>query len=349
VTTYYVDVTTGNDGDDGLTEGDAWQTLGFAASQVAAGDLVYVKASASYVVQDGATGAILTIDTAGTAALPIVWEGYTSTPGDDGTVTLDASVNTLTYGVLASVSGNLYNRFNNFRCTGASSIAFDFTTSRDSIILVNCRGDNSLVGVRADDVLICIDCQFDNNSSQGVVCDVLSAILFCSVFSNGSHGIQIDGSLVYGCLLYANTNENVSQGDNAVMYVLACTADGDNAATLGIDMSGASTLPVGAINNIIYDCVTGITGNASLGDTWKISRNNLFNSNTTDRTNWPSDASDVTGVPLFTDEAGRDYTLQAGSPAVNAGKNLLSDGADIGASQEQDAATTIISRPRRVM
>ena len=68
MTTYYVDVTTGLDTDTGLSEALAWQTLGYAANQVAAGDLVYVKNTASYVVADPDTATVVfEITTAGTS------------------------------------------------------------------------------------------------------------------------------------------------------------------------------------------------------------------------------------------------------------------------------------------
>ena len=79
---YYVDVTSGADGDSGLTEALAFQTLAKAADMIDDGDYVFVKASASYIVQDGATGAVMEIDDAGTTSALMIFEGYSTTPGD---------------------------------------------------------------------------------------------------------------------------------------------------------------------------------------------------------------------------------------------------------------------------
>ena len=88
---YYVDVTTGNDTDDGSTELLAWATLAKAADTATTiGDKVWVKASASYVVQDGANDCVMQITNTGSNSLPIIYEGYTDTPGDNGVVTIDA-------------------------------------------------------------------------------------------------------------------------------------------------------------------------------------------------------------------------------------------------------------------
>ena len=85
MTVYYVDGAIGNDGNDGLAEGssNAWATIDKAMNTVIAGDKVWVKATGNY-------NELATIDTAGTSSLNIVFEGYTSTTGDNGKVTIDA-------------------------------------------------------------------------------------------------------------------------------------------------------------------------------------------------------------------------------------------------------------------
>lgn len=67
----------GDDANVGTSEGsgNAWKTIDKAMNTVAAGDKVWVKASANYTE-------LVTIDTVGSIAAPIVFEGYTSTTGD---------------------------------------------------------------------------------------------------------------------------------------------------------------------------------------------------------------------------------------------------------------------------
>lgn len=68
-TTYYVDGASGSDGNAGTSTGAAWKTLGKASTSTAAGDTIYVKASATY-------NEILTFRSTGTASSPVIWEGY---------------------------------------------------------------------------------------------------------------------------------------------------------------------------------------------------------------------------------------------------------------------------------
>jgi len=76
--TYYI-ATDGDDTNDGLTISTPWKTMSYAASTaspVAAGDLVYIKA--------GNYGAeFVQFQKSGTASMPIVFEGYQNTPGDN--------------------------------------------------------------------------------------------------------------------------------------------------------------------------------------------------------------------------------------------------------------------------
>jgi hypothetical protein len=107
--TYYVSAATGSDADSGLTEALAWLTVDKAMNTVTAGDKVWVKADGNYAE-------LVTIDTAGTATTPIVFEGYTTTPGDGGRATITGSgarancmVSSLTAGT------HVYYIFKNFR------------------------------------------------------------------------------------------------------------------------------------------------------------------------------------------------------------------------------------------
>ncbi len=75
--TYYVDGAVGDDGNLGTSEGagNAWATLTKAMNTVAAGDKVWVKASATYTET-------MTMVTVGAQGTPIVFEGYTTATGD---------------------------------------------------------------------------------------------------------------------------------------------------------------------------------------------------------------------------------------------------------------------------
>lgn len=74
MTTYYVDSTTGNDADDGLSEANAKQTIAAALALLASGDTCAIKAAAAYTIGTGLT------TPAGVETYRIV--GYGSTIGD---------------------------------------------------------------------------------------------------------------------------------------------------------------------------------------------------------------------------------------------------------------------------
>jgi len=77
-TDYYVDVTTGNDGDSGLTEELAWKTMGKVeaydnATGFNPGDNIYFKAGETW---SGANATTITFETSGTSGNPITYGKY---------------------------------------------------------------------------------------------------------------------------------------------------------------------------------------------------------------------------------------------------------------------------------
>jgi parallel beta-helix repeat protein len=72
--TYYV-ATSGDDTHDGMSPERAWATVTHAGTLAAAGDTVYIKAG-KYLDEE------VVIENSGTEAAPIIFQGYTDTPGD---------------------------------------------------------------------------------------------------------------------------------------------------------------------------------------------------------------------------------------------------------------------------
>lgn len=73
-TVYYVS-TTGSDGAAGTSPAAAWRTISYAAAQAQAGDTVYIQAG-NYGSE------VVVMSQSGTSTAPIVFEGYTTSPGD---------------------------------------------------------------------------------------------------------------------------------------------------------------------------------------------------------------------------------------------------------------------------
>lgn len=299
--TYYVDLATGDDLDDGLSEGNAWASIGKAMGTVAAGDVVQVKGGADYTAEHGASDSIGQIQAVGDAVNTITFIGYTTTIGD-GTfacVTLNAGANALATAIDGSVAGvNTYYSFKFFRFTGGSGMGVTLATNRRSLFEL-CRFDNNGDdGASLGESCILVGCQADNNTDKGIEgLESNTKILTCIAFNNGGIGLLGSNNAVYmNSIAYNNSGGQISTAGSSGQVVMNSTVDG-----VGSQNGLISFRRGAALNNIIYDCVTGIAGDAGNSD-GNISLNNLFFSNDTDRTNWPSDASDVSGNPLFLGE-----------------------------------------------
>ena len=330
MTVYYVDVTSGDNSDTGLTEGLAWKDLGYAANQVSADDKVWVKASASYTADDPDTATCnWEVDTAGAVTTPIVWEGYTSSTGDGGVVTVDADSGTNVNPLVINIAAFGYNVFKNFRFTGGSGDGVSCTTS-DGNVFKNCRFDNNddhgFNGSGANSTLF-YNCLFDSNGDRGVY--ISEGIIVCCVaHSNGDHGIYTGDGTVSMCLSYENGVSGdyqiyLNTGSYGSASVIGCTVDGDDSTTNGVNgifITGNSQ-PVAIVNTIAFDCNVGIYANNDCGEGC-VADAILMYSNDTDRTNFLTGDNDVSGTgDPFTDSGNNDYSLGSGSEAIDAGRD----------------------------
>jgi len=327
---YFVDVTTGNNGDSGLTEALAWKDLGFAANQVAADDKVWVKASASYIADDPDTATTnWEITTAGGNVTPIIWEGYYSSTGDGGVVTVDAQDTNLTC-LLTSIGGNVYNVFKNFRFTQAADAGVSLNAGADDhAVFKNCRFDNNADdGIDGDNLVAFEGCLFDNNGAFGCDVDTLCTAICCIAHSNTGRGIDLSGARL-GCISYSNGTAGREFAMNSGSFqndvCINCIADGDDGATtIGFFGDPTNSDMYAIVNCIAMDCNEGIRFDGG-GTELCIARNNLFYSNTTDRTNWLIGEGDVDGTEdPFRDSGSRDYSLKHGSEAHQTGLDARS-------------------------
>ncbi len=255
---YYVS-TTGDDGNSGLSETNAWRTIAFAASSaspVSPGDTVFIKAGDygnEYVI----------FEKDGTATNRITFEGYQFVPGDNPDLDweygdpLDASVMPLLDG--------------SDRTTGKCLLL----SNRKYIIIKNIQIKNYEFGLKAEDadnigIDNIITMNFgdinDRYNGFGIVFDSLSSnntIENCSVLNAAAEGISIygDNNYLKNCRVYADDN---STGDkSAADYYIHV---GGNNNTLedcyverigdlehgghGIDLKGNCE------NNLILNCVS---------------------------------------------------------------------------------------------
>ena len=327
--TYFVDTAVGDDGNDGLSEGagNAWATITKAMDTVAAGDIVNVKNTGTYFET-------ATTVTVGTIAAPIRFSGYTSTVGDGGKPTISGGSTRANCIATHTLAMNyIFENFTLISATGHGLGGDDRNiTCRNMTFSLN--GDaGSNTGINC----LYESCIFASNSVEGVEGDDSCVYAGCQFNSNGSHGLVGDACGVFFCQFRSNASTNfVALGsDQDVTAIVNCTFDGDEKDSgWGIFILTSSSLltPFVCINNIIYDCTTGVDVNRDYGRA-KISLNNLVNNNTDNYDNFETLSGEVTGAPQFTDEAGGDYSLAAGSPAEDAGFDLDSTGMDMGTFQ----------------
>ena len=332
--TYYVDGVAGNDANAGTSEGagNAWATIDKACNTVSAGDHVYIKGNGDYTE-------IATIDTAGGSTTSIVYEGYTSTPGDRGMATIDATG--LANGIAKSLgTANIYHAFKNITVENATSHGWSLDNA-SFISFENCQGNNNGGdGIIVENYSTFVDCVASDNSSDGFFANNDCRYFACVANDNGGYGIYSPGYSTSTDFCTAASNASGGIYLRRGMMVINCTIDGDGSG-YGILCHGYADFGMVIANNIIYDCATGIRGDSTPCNGMVMGRNNLLYSNTTDYQDWPTEAQefDITGDPLFTDEANRDYTLTLSSPARNAahgGNQGASPGLDIGAHQSAD-------------
>jgi hypothetical protein len=315
--TYYVS-TSGSDAAAGTSEGTSWLTIDKGMNTVVAGDKVWVKA--------GTYAELVTIDTVGTATAPIIFEGYTTTTGDGGQATITGSsarANCVADSVVADT--NLYYVFKNFRLTAATGAGLLTDCSR--LTFKNCKFDtNGTIGLSCR-TTVCEACEFSSNGTNGVTTSGAGGVggifIGCKFYSNTARGLAGGmGLVVFGCTFFNNGGDNirVGGGGGTLSTVLNCTFDG-NAKNSDSGISWGPCDALAYVNNVLYDCDTGVVGDSSMGESI-CSRNNLVNANTTNYTNAATFTGEITSAPQFTNEvAGADYTPAAGSPLINAGLN----------------------------
>lgn len=312
--------------------GGSWQTMDRAANVTSAGDKVWVK--------DATYAETVTLDNAGTSESPIVWEGYTTTPGDGGKVTIDGD-STRSTCLSDSLGANLrvHTVFKNFIFTGAT--AYGVQSDQVHLHFYDCEFSNN--GGSGANVRGCnfLRCAFSSNGDQGAfVSGANTAWAFfhgCTFYGNATRGLQADECVILFCCRFFSNGSAAIDGAgnsdvNGLLCVLNCTIDGDNEdSTEGIKTDPLFDPVTVVMNTIIYDCGVGVSSNFD-GEN-KLSLHNLLNSNTTDYSGYGTLEGEVTDAPDFQDEASQNYQLNTTSPAIDTGIDAGLGRMDIGAFQ----------------
>lgn len=353
-TTYYLDPLNGLNSNSGLDTSNEIKDISHAMDIAGPGDIFYLEADqGDYDTEDGANNAVGVTSTAGTAANPITWIGYTDVITDGGKATINADPvgDQYTNCIDGDTNGEHHN-WRNCVFTGASGTGYWKGSTGDNGKFDNCVFSNSGVdGLHGDNGITVSRCTFSGNTGQGLDADVGIQIIVCFFYTNLAGGALLNGGDVISSLFYDNSGgPALGITGNGRVTVSGCTFDGENAALNAIEFSsGSRSSPIVVANCIIYDASTGVESASVLA--YDLALNNLTNSNTDDYFNFPTGINDVTGAPQFVNEAGDDYRLDTGGPAIAAGIDSGSPTSfmDIGALQKEavagggDAATWLIN------
>lgn len=318
MTDYYVDGAVGNDGNAGTSEGsgNAWATIDHAMNTVAAGDRVFVKASANY-------NELVTIDTAGSATNGIAFIGYTTTTTDNGQVTIDAQATRTNCVINAAGTSDIRYLFANFIFDDATGDCFD-TVGGDCFTFFNCDftngGDR---GFQGDNKNIFIQCAFAGNTNSPLDADTETFLIASTMNANNADGPIINsGALILSVVHNVGaSSQGLTVNGNVTSLVVNSTLDGENnAGNTAIDFSGTGLDLFTVVNAVLYDFANGTNVAATLNQNVAMV-NNLVNSVTTEYVTNAArfESGKVTSAPSFTDEAGDDYSLGGSSPALDAG------------------------------
>ena len=359
-TTYYVDVSTGADTNDGLGTGTAWKTITHAISvATTSGDIINVAAGtynddmggapaesfpitvpAGVTLQSSASPTTLAIiDSENNAASAIalnagaVVDGFTINSdrvGQSGVVYFNAQ---------ATASNNTITAAEDSRAIFLPDAA-DSSTIQDNTITATV-GQSS--GIFSADLADSITVDGNTiNAYHGIYYDNrgdnwnITGNIFIGVAYGASYGMFVKN---WGGTTTISNNEIRSYGSgiftlsHGTYNVDQCTLI---ANTTGINGINGGTIPT--TNSIIcYDPDGDTSSGTAFSGTVNVSYSNAYGVSTVGGT---LGTGTMSAVALFTDSAGDDYTLAPGSPCINTGTPA---GTDMGAYQVEKVAPTIDS------
>jgi parallel beta-helix repeat protein len=189
-TVYYIDLTSGDDGDDGLGIGTAWLTLEQYTTTTARtpGDIAYVRANTSEIA-----GGAITMDEPGTL------DAYISLIGCDATVNDpwgdDSNVLPIIDTTLGSITILIAPQYWNIERLelinqGSEAIKLSYTLN---IEIKGCNIHDNAAGITIDESrgVVITDCDFSDNSLESVHITGTGTQLVCisnCVFNGGTSG-----------------------------------------------------------------------------------------------------------------------------------------------------------------
>lgn len=301
--------------------GGALATISTAVANYVGGNHVYIKATGTITYTSAITIAAITTGTF------VTFEGYTTTRGDNGRVTITTSTNSVAFMTLnANISGFIFKNLNASN-TAATRARFVQATSgtHTGVHFYNCilDGFSEAIQFVAAPGFAMFNCEVKNCTGDGITIGTVNAnnsalLSECWFHDNGGDGAQIAGGngvcVVRKCAFEGNTGDGLRLVDstgtsgNKIVILDGCCFVGNGSD--GVEVVN-NTIGL-ASKNCIYWNNTGESINyVSGGQAFKLARTNGYDSAPV---NFPADDDDVTiTADPFTDFANGDYSLNSTS------------------------------------
>ncbi|NOX58649.1 MAG: right-handed parallel beta-helix repeat-containing protein [Planctomycetes bacterium] len=221
--------------------GSPW-TLAEAASSAVAGDRVNIIA-ATYTLSAAFSPA-----SDGSRFAPIVWRGYTTTPGDASSPVVTLDINGLAQHVIDCLRP--YHRFENLTVTGNAGVGgaiFGFSILGDVNVLYRCRATLTNRGVRLPGQgSQLIGCEVDRWTSGGGVqiSGDNAAAIGCYVHDGGGFGCGFSAPSsggYYYCVSAGNVDHGFAAGQSGGTlhrWLVNCVAHGNSGH--GVSINGST-------------------------------------------------------------------------------------------------------------
>jgi len=287
----------------GGTRDDEW------ADSVTAGNKVWVASTAGGVTYTPAENMIAIVN--GTALLPKTFEAYLDIRGTKPT---DADRPTIAHTVFTFVSSN-YNIWKYFIFTSTTQYGFQIGQYN---VIIECKatggaGSKAFGGGNGD---IYINCE--GISATGTALELLSySHTVNCYFHDSSIGIDMSAatgdSISHSIIDTCTTGIKLTSGNDSLFLnntIYNCTTG----------ISGTTAYQQNFINNIITGCTTGASWTSEVKiNFWDY---NCWNNNPVDVSKVTKGPNDITANPLLNNPAAGDFTLQSGSPCIDAGATV---------------------------
>jgi parallel beta-helix repeat protein len=294
--TYYVATAAdgGSNSNDG-SENSPWKTITYAATIADEGDTVYIKAGL-YDTQNGKENVVF--DTAGTAANPIIFEGYKTTPGDNPVVnytlgdTLDPDDMPLLDGGNRATAGiALYLRksyvivkniqIQNYqRAVRACGTNYDIEYCTVENIIAKDLGNASIL---YDGYGIQMIGKWNSTTEETISTARYNTVKRCIVVNSAAEGISVtdgDNNIIEDCQVYSTDTGTLNEATH--YYITLARANNNKVINCYAYRHPNSKhfghgihLKMACENNLIKDCVA-LNSNENFSLRWRAVKYNTF-------------------------------------------------------------------------